>query len=339
MKRLLSVLAATALMTLTGFTGAKAQEYTLQFGHYLPNDKFLDVEKAFVANVEKRTDGRVKFNLAYSGGLGAGDELLGLAGRGAVDVTALVPGYYPDQLLFAKALQIPFVFDSPAQAVEVAEYSFKEIPAFQKEMDKLRIHYLFTQPLGSYYLTGKSDDCKTLDGLRGKKVRTFGSDIPKIMNAVGAVPVTVPPSDIYEALERGTLDYSFISFGNVESYRLYEVGKYSCGPVQSIGGHIVVMSKRTWDSLPQDIQTIFNEEADKAQKQYVEWLQAAYDASEDTMKKAGSEIITYTPEQLAKWKEASPDLLQGWVDDMKGRGDGEAAQQVADKWREMTSGK
>mgnify|MGYP003644069055 CR=1 FL=1 len=337
MKQMLSILGATALMTVASFGGAKAQEYTLQFGHYLANGPFLDVEKEFIDNVEKATDGRVKFNLAYAGGLGAGDELLGLAGRGAVDMAALVPGYYANQLLFAKALQIPFVFNSPAQAIEVAQTSFKEIPAFQEEMDKLRIHYLFTQPLGSYYLTGKTDDCKTLDGLKGKKIRTFGSDIPKIMTAVGAVPVSVPVSDLYEALERGTLDYSFLNLGNIEAYRLQEVGKYSCGPVQSIAGHIVVMSKRTWDGLPEDIQTVFTQEAEKAQKRYVEWIVKADETSEANIKKAGGEIIDYTPEQIAKWKEASPDLLQSWVDDMKSRGEGDAAQEVADKWREMTS--
>jgi TRAP-type C4-dicarboxylate transport system substrate-binding protein len=186
-----------------GASAASAQEFRLNWGHYLSNGPFLEVEGEFIEAVEERTDGRVEFNVVYSGGLGAGDELLTLAGRGAVDMASVVPGYYPNQLLFAKALQIPHVFDSPAEAIEVAEYSYDNIPAFKEELDQSRVRRLFHQPLGSYYLAGPSEDCQTLGGLEGKKVRTFGSDIPKMMNAIGAVPQSVPAGDQYEALERG----------------------------------------------------------------------------------------------------------------------------------------
>src|SRR5690606_31847440 len=129
--------------------------------------------------------------VVYAGGLGAGNELLTLTSRGATDMGAIVPGYFADQLLFAKALQIPFIFDSPAEAIEVADYSFKEIPAFAEELKGLNVRRLFHQPLGSYYTVGPSDECKTIEGLAGKKIRTFGSDIPKMMTTVNAVPVTV----------------------------------------------------------------------------------------------------------------------------------------------------
>ena len=42
--------------------------------------------------------------------------------------------------------------------------------------------------------------------------------------------MTVAPTDIYEALQHGTLDYSFINPGNALSFRLVEVGKNSLRP-------------------------------------------------------------------------------------------------------------
>ena len=84
------------------------------------------------------------------------------------------------------------------------------------------------------------------------------------------MPVSVGVGDVYEALQRGTLDYSFLNRGNVLSNKLYEVGKYSCGPVMSIAGHLIVIGNDTWDSLPADIQKILLEEADKAGKDYID---------------------------------------------------------------------
>lgn len=322
--------------TLTA-ASAQAQEFRLNWGHYLSNGPFLEVEQEFIDAVEERTDGRVEFNVVYSGGLGSGDELLPLAGRGAIDMAAVVPGYYADQLLFAKALQIPLVFDSPAEAIRVAEQSYEEIPAFQDELKALRVRRLFHQPLGSYYFAGPSEDCQTLEGLEGKKVRTFGSDIPLMMDAVGAVPQSVPAGDQYEALERGTLDYAFVNMGNIEAYRLYEPGPNLCGPALSIAGHMIVVGERTWQRLPRDIQEIITDEAAKAQERYVEWIDEAEAASAERVAAEGGNIMTYSDEQLAAWEEAAPDLLTKWVEEMEGRGRGEEAAATAEKWRELTA--
>lgn len=327
----------TILAAALGAGAAHAQEYRLNWGHYLSNGPFLEVEDEFIEAVEERTGGRVEFNVVYSGGLGAGDELLTLAGRGAVDMASVVPGYYADQLLFAKALQIPFVFDTPAEAIEAAEYAYDNIPAFQEELEQLRVRRLFHQPLGSYYLAGPSDECMTLEGLQGKKVRTFGSDIPKMMDAVGAVPQSVAAGDQYEALERGTLDYAFVNMGNIEAYRLYEPGPNLCGPALSMAGHMVVVGERAWQRLPEDIQTIIMEEADKAQQRYVDWVDASEAESASAVEAEGGSIYTYTDEQLQQWRDAAPDMLGQWVDELDGRGQGEAAQQTADAWREMTA--
>src|SRR5690606_25531372 len=99
-KPILGVLAATAaLIAFAGQAGAQA-EFTLRWGHYLPDTEYVQVEKDFAKAVEERTDGRVRIETVYSGGLGKGNEIMTLAGRGAIDMASVVPGYYPDQLLY-----------------------------------------------------------------------------------------------------------------------------------------------------------------------------------------------------------------------------------------------
>jgi TRAP-type transport system periplasmic protein len=318
-------------------SAAQAADFRLNWGHYLANGPFLQVEQEFMDAVVARTEGRVEFNVVYSGGLGSGAELLPLAGRGAVDMAAVVPGYYGDQLLFARALQLPFVFDSPAEAIAVAEYSYDNIPAFTQELEPLRVRRLFHQPIGSYFLSGPSDACQTVAGLQGTKVRTFGSEIPQAFAAVGAVPQSVGAGDQYEALERGTLDYAFVNVGNIESLRLLETGSNLCGPVMSISGHMVVIGERAWQRLPADIQQIFEEEADNAQRRYVEWVETSEAASLERLIAAGATVSEYSAEDMAAWHAAAPDMLAGWVQDLEGRGHGEDAAAAAEIWRELTA--
>jgi len=198
---------ATALAAALGTAGpAAAQEFKLRWGHYLPNTKFVQVEKDFAEAVKERTDGRVEIEITFAGGLGKGNEIMTLAGRGAIDMASVVPGYYPDQLLFWKAYQIPFIFDTPREAMEVSAASYDALPVFQDELDKYDVKFLFHQPLGSYYMTGPDPNCDTVEGLKGKKIRSFGADIPKIFEAIDAVPVSVGFNDIYEAVQRGTAE-------------------------------------------------------------------------------------------------------------------------------------
>lgn len=331
------VQAAVVLTTLSAAASAHAEaEFKLRWGHYLGNSKFLVPEQNFVKAIEERTNGRVTIEIAYSGALGKGNEVLILAGRGAIDMASVVPGYYADQLRFWKAFQIPFVFDTPKQAIEVSIASHKELAPFKAELDKMNVKFLFHQPLGEYYMTGPSPDCDTVAALSGKKVRSFGADIPKVLAAAGAVPVTIGVGDIYEALQRGTLDYSFINAGNILATKIYEPGKYSCGPVMAIAGHLIVIGNRTWERLPKDIQEILVEEAAKAQAAYIPFLDEVEGDAVKQITAAGGIFKPFPAEEMAKWRAASPDLLGAWVSDLEAKGEGEAAAKVAARWRELT---
>jgi len=331
----LSVVVAVLLVTPTW---ARAQEqFKLRWGHYLAQGPFLEVEQDFAKKIQERTGGRVRIDITFAEGLGKGPELLTLAGRGAIDMATSAPGYYADKLLFWKAFQIPFVFDSPHEAMKVLAASVEEFPIYREEMDRLNIHWLFQQPLGVYYLTGPSPDCDTVEKLKGKKIRSFGADIPKAQSAIGAVPVTVFPVEVYEALQRGTIDYSFLNPGNIQQYRLYEVGKYSCGPTMAITGHNIAIGKRTWGKLPKDIQGIFEDQAKKTQREYLAWLDGFETKAMRNIEAAGGVFKQFPAKELAKWKAAAPDFLEAWVKEMEGKGYGDTARRVAKRWRELTA--
>ena len=76
--------------SLIGVTfAANAQEFKLRWGHYLPNSPFVQVEKDFAKKIEERTNGRVKIDITFAGGLGKGNEVALLAGRGAIDMASV----------------------------------------------------------------------------------------------------------------------------------------------------------------------------------------------------------------------------------------------------------
>lgn len=308
----------------------------LRWGHYLADGPFVQLEKDFASKIEKRTDGRVKFTITFAGGLGKDTELLMLVSKGAIDMTSTAPGYNPDQLRYWRAFQIPLLFQNSKQAMYVLGKVYEELPIYRQEMDRVGVVWLFQQPLGEYYISGPSPDCLSVAKLRGKKIRSFGADFPKAYSAIGAVPVTVTPPSIYEALQHGNLDYSLINAGNIQQYKLHEVGKYHCGPVLAITGHNITIGKRAWSRLPADIQKIFLDQARQTQQDYLAWVEDFENAAVRNIKAQGGVFTAFPAAELKKWKAASPDFLAAWEKDTAAAtGDAETPKKVAARWRQL----
>ncbi len=315
---------------------AAQPKFQLRWGHYLADSPFVQLEKDFAKRIEERTNGQVKIDITFAEGLGKGTELLMLTARGAIDMTATAPGYNPDQLRYWRAFQTPLVFSNTKQVIEILEKVVEEFPVYREEMDKIGVVWLFQQPLGEYYMSGQNADCADISKLRGKKVRSFGADIPKMFTAVGATPVTVPPVGVYEALKTGNLDYSFINPGNIQAFKLFEVSKVHCGPVMAISGHNITISKRTWARLPADIQKIFMEEGKATQKAYMNWVTDAEAKAVAAMKAAGGQVIAMPEAEMKKLRAASPDFLAEWEKaTATATGDAETPKKVAARWRQL----
>src|SRR5688572_32654208 len=88
MKRKLPLLLSVfgcALGVAVGDAAAQAK-YNLRWGHYLADSPFIQLEKDFVAAIEKRTNGQVKITITFAQGLGNTTELRTLTAKGAIDM-------------------------------------------------------------------------------------------------------------------------------------------------------------------------------------------------------------------------------------------------------------
>ncbi|MGQ0656185.1 MAG: TRAP transporter substrate-binding protein DctP [Betaproteobacteria bacterium] len=331
----LSVIAGALGFAVAGAAAAQAK-HSLRWGHYLADGPFVQLEKDYATAVEKRTNGAVKITVTFAGGLGKGEELLMLTSRGAVDMTSTAPGYNPDQLRYWRAFQTPLVFQNSKQAMHLLNAVVKEFPVYEQEMDRAGVVWLFQQPLGEYFLSGPSQDCDSVEKLKGKKIRSFGADIPKGFSALGAVPVTVAPTGIYEALQHKTLDFSFINAGNIQQYKLYEVGKNHCGPVMAITGHNITIGKRTWAKLPKDVQATMKDQAAKTMADYLAWVTDFEQKAIANIKSQGGTFTPFPAAELKKWKSQAPDFLAAWEQDTaKATGDAATPKKVAARWRQL----
>ncbi|WP_102108581.1 C4-dicarboxylate TRAP transporter substrate-binding protein [Oceaniglobus roseus] len=135
--------------------------------------------------------------------------------------------YTPSDLPVANAVQeLGFSYSDPVQAIfAVTDFSMNNATQLQEWKDKSVVY------LGAYatpgYVLMCSSPVRTLEEIKGKRIRTAGSAVSVWVEEAGGIPVNVPSSEMYTGLERGTLDCATNAASDLVDRSLLEVAKHT----------------------------------------------------------------------------------------------------------------
>lgn len=199
-----------------------------------------------VETVEQATGGTLKIDPIFGGALfGATETLDGIKGGGA-EMGYVVMGYYPAAFKYGSLISdLAMVGSEPlAVAGAVSELVLLNCQQCQKEFQAQNIVYLGGHTTGVYALTGK-EPIETLADLEGKKIRAAGSVWDRWLKSVGAIPVNIPTSEMFDGLSRGILDGVIVAKSAMRSQSLWDVAKYmNTGPLGTYPAAILVAVNR-----------------------------------------------------------------------------------------------
>jgi TRAP-type transport system periplasmic protein len=284
------------------FAQAPKAEFTLKL---LGINRTLDPWKLYEEwsqSVEKRTSGRVQFELVSLPELGLqGAETIRVLKTGVVDVTETYGGYVAGELPLIEILELPGIFPNPETAKK-AIMAWKPMEA--KILDEKANAVLLAMALYPDQAFFSKKPLRKLEDFKGLKTRVHSVALSSLVAGLGGEPLTIPFAETYTALERGTLDAAISGTKPGFGLRWYEVAKYLVGPI-SMRPHVALaINKNTWKRLPADIQNILKEEAEKivegkAFEAIEVWNQEGIDKSVEK----GMEHQPFSPELQATIKD------------------------------------
>ena len=323
---------------LLAMTTAASADVTLRMSHqWAENNAGSKVDKWFAQEVEKRTGGKVKIKIFWSEALGKAKENLGLLQQGAIDMAAMSPGYFPAQMPFyAAPNSIPMTMDEVPHATELMKRLMTEVPIYQEETERNGIKALFFHHLNPYKLVCK-EPVTTVDGMNGKKMRTWGKDMPRMVQAAGGTPVTLFLPEIYEGLSRGTVDCAPFAVDLVVNYKIYEVAKHISNITLWLGPSTGIwISQAAWQKLTPEQQEILVATGLEAAERDRDAVLAAGEAAVGTLKSKGVTFHDFPDAEKAKWRAANPDFFADFIAEMEGKGWGDDARKTIAIWKEVT---
>ncbi|MBZ4654454.1 MAG: putative 2,3-diketo-L-gulonate-binding periplasmic protein YiaO [Peptococcaceae bacterium] len=310
---LILVLISMLLVGMTGCSGKPAgnetkppenTKITLKLGH--PYDEKQPLHQAsvkFAEIVSQKTKGNVEIKIFPNNTLGSSRDLAEGVQLGTVDM-ALIPT--TNVAAFYKPIDIfyfPFIFRDKEHAYKVCDG-----PVGQKLFEGLRkekgMRTLAVYESGFRQITNSKKPIRTPEDFSGIKMRVTDSPINlATFKALGANATPMALSEVFTALQQGTVDGQDNPIGNVYSFRYYEVQKYLTLTGHQWAGIMVLVSEKVWSKIPADYQKIIQDAAKESEA----WQRVEINKKEgeflDTMKKAGLQVIELTPEEKAKFQE------------------------------------
>lgn len=259
--------------------------------------------KRYIDEVNKRGKGKVEWKLLGGPEVVKPFEQFQALRTGIADATHTAPGYFVGETIEGGVFELldPTDFDKYLKALRSTEAMDVINQAF-REKSGVRFVALTIGGTGFRFMMAKP--INGLDDLKGKRIRAFGSQTAKVVQHFGGAPVTIPPHELYPALQRGVVDGAIRAPDDAWSFGERDVYKSMIAtPVQLAPGGVFIAT-RVWDKLPKDVQQILSSVAIELEPQVLRYFRDSDTKAIENLKAKGLRVIEIGPADQKRQVEA-----------------------------------
>jgi TRAP-type C4-dicarboxylate transport system substrate-binding protein len=156
---------------------------------------------------------------------------------------------------------------------------------------------------------------KSVDDLGGVKLMVGGKVHSEIAKRLGGTPISVPWSELYESLQRGTIDGAVTGWSSVAGLKLHEVVTHHLDAPLGTSVGMIFMAKKRWDALPAAARAVLEANLGEVESRRIgTHFDGTAAAARAAAKASGKQtVLELTPEQAAAWQRKLAPVLDEWA--------------------------
>jgi len=262
-------------------------------------------------NLERMSNGKIKVETSWSQSVHSVKEGRKATRTGLSDQAPCFSLYSSRDYNMVGGLGMPFLFNNSHEAVATAEHLYPKY--LKKEFEVYKVKIMREAHTGPYHLYNNKP-VKTLEDIKGMKIRAGGGTHSQIIAALNATQVSMPGADAYTAMQRGTLDAIHFNDAAALIFKLHEVAKYRTSNGFNVLTIEYCMSGDWFDALPADLQVVVN---NWGRQMAIIEAQAFYDYGGQVnvvkMQAKGLQKIDLPEAELARWRKALSGVEAAWI--------------------------
>lgn len=247
MKKHYLILLMICGVLLTAGPVAAQDAVELKLAHFIPSTH-IQHQKTFLPfaqNVEKLSGGKVKIKIYPAGTLGGAVQLPDAVKTGIADIALIFPSMTSGRFPRFSAYDLPFLFDNPQQAIQVAYDLYERW--FAEDLKDYKLLWIYCTDMGQLYSVDKP--ILTMEDFKGMKLRSPSASMSDALKRLGANPVGMPITEMHMALAKHVIDGALTPNTVVADFKLYDQIKHITQTDFYISIMAVVMNKKKYEAL------------------------------------------------------------------------------------------
>lgn len=296
---------------------AQTKPVTFNLSHFMSNQHPLhtNILVPFAEAVLEQTEGRVTIDIYPNNELGAPTTTVDQVVSGSLDMGLTLAAYTPGRFPLTSILEFPFMFESSLQGNLVAG----EMRDFlqEEEFAEMKLLWVGGTDIAKILI---NKNVNTVDGLKGLKLRSPGLLYNELYHQLGATELSLPVSDLYDAMDRGIVDGTLMSPSALISFKLAEVTDNVIDLDVYMNPLIIVMNNDAWAKVSPEDQQIM----EALLKDLSQTVGSQYDKEFAAGMKHAAEkninILSFSDEEKAKLHVVADALKVKFIADMDAKG-------------------
>ena len=298
--------AGSAAASGSAASSASNAQYTLVIGSTVQDDSasgkaLLDYFKPYV---EEHSNGQIQVEVQNNSVLGNDQELFE-----ALQLNTIQGDFGPMSTLSSfsadySVCDLPYLFADKDSAYAALDGDFGA--ALAKNLPSLGMRLLAYGENAFRNISNSKRVINTMEDLKGLKIRVMQSNVYiATYSALGCNPTPMAFSELYTALQQGTVDGQDNGVVLTYTSKLYEVQKYYTFTGHIYAANAMVFSEQFFQSLPQDLQQVLTDGSLYAMKNQRQMNTQMEDQLIETMKSSGLQVNNLSADETAKFKAAT----------------------------------
>jgi tripartite ATP-independent transporter DctP family solute receptor len=290
----------------------RAAEFDLVEAHTTTADHPYTLGMVRYADLVKvRTKGRVAIQIHHSRELGDEREVVEGLQLGTIQLTVTSTGPLGGFVPEINVVDLPFLFRDANHAYTVLDGEIGR--GLLNKFEAVGIKGLAFWENGFRHITTSKKPVRVPGDLKGLKIRVMENKVHQAaFRQLGADATPMAWGEVFTSLQQGLLDAQENPIPIIYTFKLNEVQKYV-----SLTGHVyspapLLMSKKTWDRMPPDIQKIMLDTAGEVAKYQRGLIREQEEKQLGELKAKGMSVIE-NPDRVA-FREAMKPIFEQFQD-------------------------
>lgn len=319
------MLIAGLLVPGAGVAAAAPEVVTLKVAHFLPSTSTFHLKNAvpWCDKINKESGGRLKCQIYPSMQLGGTPaQLFDQARDGVADIVWTIPTYQAGRFTKTEVFELPFMVRS-AETGSQAMWDYVQ----KNSLDEFKgTKLIFTHMHDGSQMHFGSKSVKTLEDIKGLKLRAPTRIGSKTLAALGAVPVQMPAPAIPESIAKSVVDGASLPWEVTTSLKLQEISKSSSEvphdkPKHSNAIFVFAMNQAKYNSLPPDLKKVIDKNSGI---EMAKWVGKIWDDGALVSRKIAVDrrntINVLTESEYKRWVKATESVDDDWIKEVGTKG-------------------